>query len=106
MLKYLISEFDDEDGSISSSDMSEYGWEDDSDDEGKTGGKTRGKSGKPTKIKRPPSLDRYMDVMDRELAKTDVGKSFERQTKPQAKKGTKVYCTHVIVKIMSKQLMP
>ncbi|WAQ96998.1 ECD-like protein [Mya arenaria] len=71
-------EFDD-DASVSSSDMSEYGWEDDSDNEG------RGK----TKIKRPPSLDRYMDVMDRELAKTDVGKSFERQSKPQAKKTMK-----------------
>ncbi|KAH3863052.1 protein ecdysoneless homolog [Dreissena polymorpha] len=74
-------EFKDND-SVSSSDMSEYGWEEeDSDGEGKT--KSQGKQ---SKMKRPPSLDRYMDVMDKELAKTEVGKSFERQSKVQTKK--------------------
>ncbi|KAL3877377.1 hypothetical protein ACJMK2_035095 [Sinanodonta woodiana] len=68
--------------SASSSDMSEYDWDELDDDRSK----------RQTKIKRPPSLDQYMDVMDRELAKTDVGKSFEKQQKtkpkPDANKAT------------------
>ena len=78
-----MTEFADS-GSDSSSDMSEYGWED-SEDESKNKSST-----KPGKIKRPPSLDKYMDIMDRELAQTDVGKSFEKQKKPTPKKQEKV----------------
>lgn len=70
------AEFEEGD-SDSSSDMSEYGWED-SEDEAKPKSSSR-----PGKIRRPPSLDKYMDIMDRELAKTDVGKSFEKQAKPK-----------------------
>ncbi|XP_053382124.1 protein ecdysoneless homolog [Mercenaria mercenaria] len=63
--------------SDSSSDMDEYGWEED--EEGKTS------SSKHARIKRPPSLDKYMDIMDKELSKTDVGKSFEKQKKKTEK---------------------
>ena len=68
------TEFEDS-GSDSSSDMDEYGWEEDEE----------GKTSKHAKIKRPPSLDKYMDIMDRELSKTDVGKSFEKQKKKTEK---------------------
>ena len=64
--------------------MSEYGWENDSDDE------TKHKVPKQPKIKRPPSLDKYMDIMDKELAKTEIGKSFEKQGKPKSKEESKV----------------
>ena len=77
-----IAEFE-ESGSDSSSDMDEYGWNEDSE------GEKKSKPGK-SKIKRPPSLDQYMDIMDRELAKTDVGKSFEKQNKPQKKSSINV----------------
>ncbi|OWF55919.1 protein ecdysoneless homolog [Mizuhopecten yessoensis] len=75
-------EFDDND-SGSSSDMSEYGWEDsdqDFDDQPP--------SGKPSKHKHKaavPTVKDYMDLMDRELAPTNVGKSFEKE--PQAENG-------------------
>lgn len=69
-------EFEDS-GSNSSSDMDEYGWEEDEDGKMSTS--------KHAKIKRPPSLDKYMDIMDRELSKTDVGKSFEKQKRSPKK---------------------
>jgi hypothetical protein len=76
LINYNIgyTEFEDS-GSDSSSDMDEYGWEEDED----------GKTTKHAKIKRPPSLDKYMDIMDKELSKTDVGKSFEKQKKKTEK---------------------
>lgn len=68
-------EFDDHDDA-SSSDMSEYDWEDtdeDVDDQPpKSGSKAKGRG------KGQPSIKDYMDMMDRELAQTDVGKSFEK----------------------------
>lgn len=64
--------------------MSEYGWENDS------GIETKQKVPKQRKIKRPPSLDQYMDVMDKELTNTDVGKSFEKEAKPKPKEAPKV----------------
>ncbi|XP_060076683.1 protein ecdysoneless homolog [Ylistrum balloti] len=76
-------EFDDND-SASSSDMSEYGWDDsdqDFDDQPP--------SGKPSKRKQKtsvPTVKDYMDMMDRELAPSNVGKSFERE--PQVGNGT------------------
>ncbi|XP_033743269.1 protein ecdysoneless homolog isoform X1 [Pecten maximus] len=76
-------EFDDND-SASSSDMSEYGWEDsdgDFDDQPP--------SGKPSKHKPKasvPTVKDYMDMMDRELAPSNVGKSFERE--PQTTNST------------------
>ena len=81
LLNYQFLEFEDESGSESSSDMSEYGWDNSSDTEPKT------KTSKPRKKpKHPPSLDKYMGEMDKELAKSEVGKSFEKQgkTKPAA----------------------
>ena len=67
-------EFDEESDTDSSSDMSEYGWENDDAIEG-----NKRKPQKQRKFKRPLSLDQFMDVMDKELAITDVGKSFEKQ---------------------------
>lgn len=75
-------EFDDDKDDSDSSEMSEYDWDKDSDGDSKRKPSERGK------IKRPPSLDKYMDIMDRELAKTDVGKSFEKQTNKTPSKNT------------------
>ena len=63
--------------------MSEYG----SDNENVT--KNKQKPPGQEKSKRPPSLDQYMDVMDKEIASTDVGKSFEKEAKPKAKETPK-----------------
>ena len=65
--------------------MSEYGWEN---DENGTQNKQKPPQ-KQKKSKRPPSLDQYMDAMDKEIASTDVGKSFEKETKPKAKETPK-----------------
>lgn len=75
---HILTEFE-ESESDSSSGMDEYGWDDDSDME------TKKPSNKKAQIKRPPSLDKYMDIMDRELSKTEVGKSFEKQRKSPKK---------------------
>ncbi|XP_041364243.1 protein ecdysoneless homolog [Gigantopelta aegis] len=72
-----IFEFKDDDD-CSSSDMSEYDWESD-DDLILPSNKTSQKStAKQTPKSHDAMLDDYMDLMDRELAKTKVGKSFER----------------------------
>ncbi|KAL4240442.1 hypothetical protein ACF0H5_001234 [Mactra antiquata] len=74
-------EFEDSEETDSSSDMDEYGWDDDSNTESTTTRSSKKSEG----IKRPPSLDKYMDIMDRELSKTEVGKSFEKQKKSPKK---------------------
>ena len=83
---FKLLEFEDDNDSDSSSDMSEYGWDNSSDMETKPKG-----TKKQAKIKRPPSLDKYMDIMDKELAKTEVGKSFEKEeTKQKPAESAKV----------------
>ena len=81
----ILTDFDEDSDSNSSSDMSEYGWEN---DENGTQNKQKPPQ-KQKKSKRPPSLDQYMDAMDKEIAGTDVGKSFEKETKPKAKETPK-----------------
>lgn len=79
-------EFDDHDDA-SSSDMSEYGWDESDDDVDDQPPKTGKKS------KSQPSVKDYMDMMDRELATTEVGKSFERvgeERKTSSKTNVKV----------------
>jgi hypothetical protein len=69
-----LSEF--EDPSDSDSDMSEYGSDDDNDLDAMINAAS-GKKRRP-KSKDPAAMQKYMEQMDRELAKTNVGKSFER----------------------------
>ncbi|XP_052069316.1 protein ecdysoneless homolog [Mytilus californianus] len=68
-------EFNDNDDA-SSSDMSEYGWEES--DEDVDDQPPVSKSGKKGKGPVQPTVKDYMNMMDRELSTTDVGKSFER----------------------------
>lgn len=58
--------------------MSEYDWEDS--DEDVDDQPPNSKSGKKGHVRGQPepSVKDYMDMMDRELATTDVGKSFEK----------------------------
>ncbi|CAH1795570.1 unnamed protein product [Owenia fusiformis] len=72
-----LVDLDDNMGDSSSDDMSEYGSDDELDELG------------PSPRKPPPkqngqSMKGYMDAMDRELAQTNVWKSFERESKPVA----------------------
>ncbi len=79
-----ISEFNDDDDA-SSSDMSEYDW-DDSDDEMRSSSnkqQTSRHKHKKHAPKRDPKIQNVMEMMDRELAQTEVGKSFERGTSKQ-----------------------
>ncbi|XP_050391760.2 protein ecdysoneless homolog [Patella vulgata] len=74
-----------EDKDDDSDDMDEYGWEeDDSEDEFNP---SKFKLNKP-KTKIDTKMKHYMNEMDRELAKTEMGKSFEKTPKP-AKVATK-----------------
>lgn len=78
----ILSEFED-DRSDTSSDMDEYGSEDD------MNSLSPGSPVKPmagTKKGAPEDflgMKEYMDLMDRELAKTSIGQSFERQESPK-----------------------
>ncbi|XP_064631797.1 protein ecdysoneless homolog isoform X2 [Lineus longissimus] len=69
--------FEFEDPSNSDSDMSEYGSDDDNDLDAMINAAS-GKKRRP-KSKDPAQMQKYMEQMDRELAKTEVGKSFERE---------------------------
>ncbi|KAK7456517.1 hypothetical protein BaRGS_00039373 [Batillaria attramentaria] len=83
--------FDFKDDEGSSSDMSEYDWEEDSDDD--LGSPTKPPSTRPAvPARRPraappkppsrrqdPEIKAIMQAMDRELARTDIGKSFETE---------------------------
>ena len=87
---FVFTEFDDNDGA-SSSDMSEYGWDDS--DEDVDDQPPVSKSGKKGKGTTQPSVKDYMDMMDRELATTEVGKSFEKvasEEKPVSAPNVKV----------------
>ncbi|XP_048248661.1 protein ecdysoneless homolog [Haliotis rufescens] len=82
-------EFNDEDDASSSDEFEEYDW-DDSDDDFESPPKhspskrphTR-KSPKKAAPRPDPKIQNVMDMMDRELAQTNVGKSFERETVKQ-----------------------
>ncbi|KAK3089567.1 hypothetical protein FSP39_004670 [Pinctada imbricata] len=84
-------EFEDHNDSDSSSGMDEYGWDDsdiDVDDQPPVVQTERRKQS--LKSSRDPSINDYMELMDRELSATKVGKSFEKEsgssattTKPQ-----------------------
>ena len=84
----IITDFDeDKDGSSDSSDMEEYGWGDSDDEERRPKVKAKPRPTKPTSLQKPPpNVKDYMDIMDRELASTNVGKSFEKNSKPQQSK--------------------
>lgn len=82
---FCISDFVD-DKSDSSSDMSEYDWED-SDEETPS----RAKNKKPQTADRAGlTLDDYMGLMDRELAQTNIGKSFVKVDEKPGKAKPKV----------------
>ena len=80
-----LSDFDDSD-EASSSDLSEYGSEDELDDYSSKPKKPTSKSGSPTKPATTSpdqagdllGMKDYMDMMDRELANTTIGQSFEK----------------------------
>ena len=81
----VLPDFDDSD-EASSSELSEYGSEDELDDYSSKPKKSTGKSGSVTNHM-PMSQDHaedllgmkdYMDLMDRELANTTIGQSFEK----------------------------
>ena len=83
LFSYLL-EFKDDD-SASSSDMSEYGSDGEDYDELGSAAKLSGRH--PGLTNGKPRVEDYMDLMDRELAKTNVGKSFERKAKVLIRSG-------------------
>lgn len=60
--------------------MSEYGWNDSDDELGPAPPpKTAPKHSGQAKAKDNRTLDDFMHMMDKELSKTEVGKSFEKE---------------------------
>lgn len=75
----MFIEFEDPNDGNSSSDMEEYGWDDsdiDVDDQPPVVQTEKRKQS--VKSAGGPSVQDYMDLMDRELSQTSVGKSFEK----------------------------
>lgn len=103
----LPAEFkDDEDES--SSDMSEYDWEEESDED--LGSPTKMPGTRPaskgcrpgvsqsSKQRKDPEIAAIMQAMDRELARTDLGKSFETEP-PRVSRPVIDKCKYLIMKI-------
>lgn len=75
----IVIEFEDPNDGNSSSDMEEYGWDDsdiDVDDQPPVVQTEKRKQS--VKSSGGPSVQDYMDLMDRELSQTSMGKSFEK----------------------------
>ena len=98
-----VVEFDDSDHSSTEDDMDMYASDDDmfedappkkkapkkaTESKPRTPPKPRAAHEKDSE-KKEPTIKDYMDIMDRELSKTDVGKSFEKHTSSSTK--PKVY---------------